>query len=345
TNNSLQQPATFEQCNDPVLRLALQQCFMEAMISAAQRAQQGVRSVRIEEQEEQNDLDPVSVRKEPGESAADGFSWAAQLVDSLSISNDLENKASTSADVEVGELALPLSMRECLVCCELERNVLLSPCGHVVACEKCAVLLKKCLHCRKPIESAEKVPSCRECASRPAQVLTRPCAHFLVCGICLKAKFRRVGLAGELDNLTEPKDEENSKDHALKKQKLVHQLLLNGELCGNRTCPQCSAPVECLWTVETASLGLSQELLDRQHVEMERLPPPSAPYAPPLDKELRKLQHELQVMREQTRCPICLDRSRNLVFMCGHATCQWCGDQVTHCPICRRAVSDRIVLY
>ncbi|KAF8569141.1 hypothetical protein P879_01488 [Paragonimus westermani] len=63
------------------------------------------------------------------------------------------------------------------------------------------------------------------------------------------------------------------------------------------------------------------------------------------DRELSKLKHELQVMREQIRCPICLDRSRNLVFMCGHATCQWCGDQVTACPICRRAVESRIILY
>ncbi|TPP59042.1 E3 ubiquitin-protein ligase mib1, partial [Fasciola gigantica] len=63
------------------------------------------------------------------------------------------------------------------------------------------------------------------------------------------------------------------------------------------------------------------------------------------ERELSKLKHELQVMREQIRCPICLDRSRNLVFMCGHATCQWCGDQVTACPICRRAVESRIILY
>ncbi|VDM34128.1 unnamed protein product [Hydatigera taeniaeformis] len=62
-------------------------------------------------------------------------------------------------------------------------------------------------------------------------------------------------------------------------------------------------------------------------------------------RELKRLQHELQAMREQTRCPICLDRSRNLVFMCGHATCQWCGDQVAVCPICRRTVTGRIVLY
>ncbi|VDO55545.1 unnamed protein product [Schistosoma margrebowiei] len=63
------------------------------------------------------------------------------------------------------------------------------------------------------------------------------------------------------------------------------------------------------------------------------------------ERELDRLKHELQVMREQIRCPICLDRSRNLVFMCGHATCQWCGDQVTACPICRRAVESRIILY
>jgi E3 ubiquitin-protein ligase mind-bomb len=66
--------------------------------------------------------------------------------------------------------------------------------------------------------------------------------------------------------------------------------------------------------------------------------------------DVQKLQQQLQDMKDQTMCPICLDRLRNLVFMCGHAVCQSCGDRVNQganpeCPICRKKIDKSILLY
>lgn len=47
----------------------------------------------------------------------------------------------------------------------------------------------------------------------------------------------------------------------------------------------------------------------------------------------------------QTMCPVCLDRLKNMIFLCGHGTCQMCGDRMSECPICRKAVEKRILLY
>lgn len=44
-------------------------------------------------------------------------------------------------------------------------------------------------------------------------------------------------------------------------------------------------------------------------------------------------------------CPVCLDRLKNMIFLCGHGTCQMCGDRMSECPICRKAVEKRILLY
>lgn len=44
-------------------------------------------------------------------------------------------------------------------------------------------------------------------------------------------------------------------------------------------------------------------------------------------------------------CPVCLDRLKNMIFMCGHGTCQLCGDRMSECPICRKAIERRILLY
>ena len=44
-------------------------------------------------------------------------------------------------------------------------------------------------------------------------------------------------------------------------------------------------------------------------------------------------------------CPICFDRKRNLAFSCGHVTCQLCGDRVKECPMCRKPILKRVLLY
>jgi len=44
-------------------------------------------------------------------------------------------------------------------------------------------------------------------------------------------------------------------------------------------------------------------------------------------------------------CPVCLDRLKNMIFLCGHGTCQMCGDRMSECPICRKQVEKRILLY
>ena len=44
-------------------------------------------------------------------------------------------------------------------------------------------------------------------------------------------------------------------------------------------------------------------------------------------------------------CPVCLDRLKNMIFLCGHGTCQMCGDRMQECPICRKPVEKRILLY
>ncbi len=41
---------------------------------------------------------------------------------------------------------------ECLVCSDRKSSILFEPCGHICACEVCALLMKKCVKCRCKIE-------------------------------------------------------------------------------------------------------------------------------------------------------------------------------------------------
>ena len=62
-------------------------------------------------------------------------------------------------------------------------------------------------------------------------------------------------------------------------------------------------------------------------------------------KDVVKLKQELEDIKEKTLCPVCLDRVKNIIFLCGHGTCQMCGDRMSECPICRKTIERRIQLY
>lgn len=72
---------------------------------------------------------------------------------------------------------------------------------------------------------------------------------------------------------------------------------------------------------------------------------PDPEYNVNLFDDMQKLQQQLQDIKEQTMCPVCFDRIKNMVFLCGHGVCQYCGDQIDGCPICRKTVEKRILLF
>ncbi|XP_046289401.1 baculoviral IAP repeat-containing protein 7 isoform X1 [Marmota monax] len=51
------------------------------------------------------------------------------------------------------------------------------------------------------------------------------------------------------------------------------------------------------------------------------------------------MQEQLQWLREERRCKVCLDRAVAVVFVpCGHLVCAECAPSLQQCPICRAAI-------
>nr|ACN85268.1 copine-1 [Oryza alta] len=44
-------------------------------------------------------------------------------------------------------------------------------------------------------------------------------------------------------------------------------------------------------------------------------------------------------------CAICMDKSKDLAFGCGHQTCYECGKNLVRCPMCQQHITTRIRLY
>ncbi|XP_048488040.1 E3 ubiquitin-protein ligase mib1 isoform X4 [Plutella xylostella] len=249
--------------------------------------------------------------------------------------------ASTSAAgdapavVDIGPVADPTT-DECLVCSDAKRDTLFRPCGHICCCSACAARVKKCLICRGGVRSRARVGSCVVCGEAPAAPVCAPCGDVCACAGCAplvrkcvtcRAPLQPVASGSGQRDVPVPVEKEGSSNLAQltvnKGQPAPAQAAPHLMNNGSRSGPPPPAPPAAPAAAPA---------------------PPGPPAAPPAP-DVQKLQQQLQDIKEQTMCPICLDRLKNMIFLCGHGMCQMCGDQITVCPICRKQVEKRILLY
>ncbi|XP_074027203.1 E3 ubiquitin-protein ligase MIB1 isoform X2 [Leptinotarsa decemlineata] len=205
------------------------------------------------------------------------------------------------------------TLEECLVCSDAKRDMIFQPCGHVMCCSACAPRVKKCLICRESVITRVKIEECLVCSDKKASVLFKPCGHMCACEFCAQIM---------------------------------------------KKCVMCRAQIERLVPLTVCAGGLGT--ISEVEADIEEEIKPSTSEIPTIiqgpimnnggrdttnSNDIQKLQQQLQDIKEQTMCPVCLDRLKNMIFLCGHGLCQMCGDQMTECPICRKAVEKRILLY
>ncbi|GAU99720.1 hypothetical protein RvY_10678 [Ramazzottius varieornatus] len=205
--------------------------------------------------------------------------------------------------------------KDCMVCSDQARDMLFTPCGHVVTCSNCAPRVKKCLICKEAVLGRTKIEDCVVCSEKKAAVLFQPCGHMCACAFCARLMKKCVECRTPIDRQ------------------------IPYAACCNSSAPPSPLP-SLLAEQEATAVAITS-------------PPSNANNSPPAkvmnnatgQPEVVKLQQQLMDIREQAMCPVCMDRMRNMAFLCGHGTCQLCGDRITECPICRKNVDKRILLY
>ncbi|KAK0073502.1 hypothetical protein PV325_009619 [Microctonus aethiopoides] len=66
------------------------------------------------------------------------------------------------------------------------------------------------------------------------------------------------------------------------------------------------------------------------------------------DKDLERLRYlETRVadLEEANMCSICMERRRNVAFLCGHGACEHCSAPLKTCHMCRKSITKKINLY
>lgn len=62
-------------------------------------------------------------------------------------------------------------------------------------------------------------------------------------------------------------------------------------------------------------------------------------------ERLQYLENKIQEIEEAHGCSICMERRRNVVFLCGHGACMCCAQTLKICHMCRKPISKKINLY
>ncbi|XP_055613613.1 E3 ubiquitin-protein ligase mind-bomb [Uranotaenia lowii] len=263
--------------------------------------------------------------------------------------NDL-NKMSIQPNVtgQSANIAIPGTngspLDECLLCSDQKRDTIFKPCGHVVCCENCGPRIKKCLICRKSVSEREKIGECLVCSDRKASVFFKPCGHMVACDNCAQIMKKCVQCRTQLEQkvplsvcsggpgqvVTVQQEKKEPAATLLQGiNKSGHEVAMNNTMSpnvGGLSGTPTSLTTSNNFGNNSSGSGVAPNNLN-------------------LVDDLQKLQQQLQDIKEQTMCPVCFDRIKNMVFLCGHGTCQMCGDQIEGCPICRKTVEKRILLF
>ncbi|XP_030838657.1 E3 ubiquitin-protein ligase MIB1 [Strongylocentrotus purpuratus] len=191
----------------------------------------------------------------------------------------------------------------------------------------------------------ESLEECMVCSDMKRDTLFGPCGHIATCSLCSPRVKKCLICKEPVQSRT--KIEEcvvcSDKMASVLFHPCSHMCACDG--CGSlmKKCVQCRSDIEKTVPFVVCCGGKGKGLDDVGSLVVVVVVKPVKMNNTNL--EVTKLKQQLHDIKEQTVCPVCLDRIKNMIFLCGHGTCQLCGDRMSECPICRKPVEKRILLY
>lgn len=106
--------------------------------------------------------------------------------------------------------------------------------------------------------------------------------------------------------------------------------------CGHLvTCEDCSSRVKKCF--QCHAVVLSKVTSDGRTISSKARQPSA--------ERLRYLESKIAEIEEAHCCSICMERRRNVAFLCGHGACVICAHTLKTCHMCRKPISKKINLY
>lgn len=133
-----------------------------------------------------------------------------------------------------------------------------------------------------------------------------------------------------------------------------------------KKCLQCSVPIERRLTQNSATGGAAASMppaaaaataasssssmsaamvLQQQQLQMLMQQQQQQEHRQQSVDRLRYLESKIQEIEETHCCSICMERRRNVAFLCGHGACSKCAETLKTCHMCRKSIAKKINLY
>lgn len=187
------------------------------------------------------------------------------------------------------------------------------------------------------VDENEGLEECMVCSDMKRDMLFGPCGHVATCSLC-SPRVKKCLMCKE----------------AVQSRTKIEECLV----CSERTARALFKPCGHMVACENCALLMKKCVQCRSNIEESipfivccggKAPAPCQSKSsgkPEINpQEFTQLQQQLQDLKEQAMCPVCMDRRKNLIFLCGHGACQLCGDRMQECPMCRKPVERRILLF
>lgn len=182
---------------------------------------------------------------------------------------------------------------------------------------------------------------CRVC-DVPADARFEPCGHVIACMECaamLKKCFLCKALVKSFHKISQGEQSEESQcivcsdePPSVKFEPCGHIIACKDCAVRMKRCLKCKGIISRKISNETAS-AQAAELTENDEKYLETL------------HSLLSLQAHVREIEDANMCAICLEKPRNVAFMCGHGTCAECSSSLEVCPMCRKPIDKKITLF
>lgn len=182
---------------------------------------------------------------------------------------------------------------------------------------------------------------CRVCGV-PADARFDPCGHVIACVDCatmLKKCFLCKAVVDSFSKISQEGDNEESQCIVCSDEPASVKF----EPCGHViACQDCAARMKkCLKCKGAITRKISSEATSTQPSELTAK---DEKYLETLHS-LLSLQAHVREIEDANMCAICLEKPRNVAFLCGHGTCVECASSLEVCPMCRKPIDKKITLF
>lgn len=213
-------------------------------------------------------------------------------------------------------------------------------------------LLNKCHqeHSRVRSDTPDKLSSslngstlstCLVCESGRRATLLLPCAHVATCEKCEVTVCPLCNQPVTSSNKIEECLVCSESESSVIFKPCLHMVACDSCSSIMKKCVQCRTPIETAVPLSVASGGRPFKARGMG----SRGSGSGTGMVKGGGRDVASLQQQLQEMKDKTQCQVCMDRRKNCVFLCGHGTCQFCADKMAECPICRKPVAKKIILF